>query len=53
MAYGNGFRFTGEYYAIRLYDRELTAEEIAHNYRVDSIRYGGAEGELTPLAMSV
>ena len=52
MGYGNGFRFTGEYYAIRLYDRELTAEEIAHNYRVDSIRYGGAEGELTPLANS-
>lgn len=49
MGYGrDAYKFTGEYYTIRLYDRELTAEEIAHNYRVDSIRYGGAEGELSP-----
>ena len=44
------YNFTGEYYVIRLYDRELTAVEVAHNYLIDSIRYGGAEGELKPLA---
>ena len=51
MGYVNPtYNFTGEYYVIRLYDRELTAEEVAHNYLIDSIRYGDVKGELTPLA---
>lgn len=31
-------------HSIRVYDRQLTAEEMAHNYRVDQIRFLGEEG---------
>ena len=38
--------FAGRVYAIRLYDRELTAREIARNAEVDAIRFFGAEPPL-------
>lgn len=34
------FPITGKIYAIRLYNRALTAAEIAHNYAVDVARFG-------------
>ena len=36
------YDFEGEYYAIRLYDRALKPEEIAHNAWLDSVRFLGA-----------
>lgn len=30
----------GVLYAVRKYNRQLTAEEVAHNYRVDKMRFG-------------
>ena len=35
------YGFGGEYYAIRLYDRALTADEIAQNAKLDAMRYLG------------
>lgn len=35
------YRFGGEYYAIRLYDRALTTDEIAQNAKLDAMRYLG------------
>lgn len=35
-----GYSFKGKIYAIRIYDRNLTAEEIAQNYAVDQARFG-------------
>ena len=32
---------TGDYYALRIYNRKLTEEEIVHNRKVDEIRYRG------------
>lgn len=34
------YPFKGKIHAIRFYDRELTAEEIAENYALDAVRYG-------------
>lgn len=34
------YRLLGKVYAIRIYDRNLTAEEIAQNYAVDQARFG-------------
>lgn len=31
--------FTGKVYTIRIYSRVLTAEEIAHNYKIDKARF--------------
>lgn len=36
---GTGYWFTGKIYAIRIYNRNLTAEEIAQNYAVDVQRF--------------
>ncbi len=36
----NGYQFTGKIYAIRIYNRNLTAEEIAQNYATDVQRFG-------------
>jgi hypothetical protein len=32
--------FKGDLYAVRFYNRKLTAEEVARNYRVDKRRFG-------------
>lgn len=37
---GGGRLFTGEVKNIRIYSRALTAEEIAHNYKIDKARFG-------------
>lgn len=34
-----GRYFNGSFYTIRLYSRSLTAEEIAHNYAIDKLRF--------------
>ena len=43
--YTNGERtkrcMNGDYYALRIYNRVLTEEEIAHNRTIDEIRYRG------------
>ena len=31
--------FSGKIYCIRLYDRQLTHEEVLHNYKIDKIRF--------------
>jgi hypothetical protein len=39
---GNQTRYLGDsarYYALRIYNRALTAEEIAHNYEIDRVRF--------------
>lgn len=36
----NGYQFTGKIYAIRIYNRNLSAEEIAQNYATDVQRFG-------------
>ena len=38
------YQFTGEYYAIRLYNRALTPEELAKNAKIDAVRFLGAGG---------
>ena len=38
----NNYQFTGEYYAIRLYNRALTPDELAKNAKIDAVRYFGA-----------
>lgn len=39
--YGNSNRFfNGNIYVIRMYNRALTDEEIAHNYEIDKSRFG-------------
>ena len=42
----------GELCIVRIYSRALTAEEIAHNYKIDSIRFGlpGAPSAVVPLS---
>lgn len=37
---GNSYRFTGEIYAIRIYNRALSSSEIAQNYAMDVQRFG-------------
>lgn len=39
-------------HCLRIYSRALTAEEIAHNYKIDSIRFGlpGAPSAVVPLS---
>lgn len=44
------YDWTGEVYAIRLYDVALTAEEIAANHAIDLARFGTAEEEQMPTA---
>ena len=39
----DNYKFTGEYYAIRLYSRALTADEIAVNANIDKMRFEGAD----------
>ena len=39
----NSYPWTGEVYAIRLYDRVLTAEEIAENCAIDKARFMASE----------
>ena len=39
---GNYRRSTGAIYAVRLYSRSLTADEIAYNRAIDSLRFEGA-----------
>ena len=46
----DSYSFTGEYYAIRLYNRALTAEELAANARIDAIRFLDAPGSLPSLS---
>ena len=33
------YNFKGKYYFIRLYNRALTADEIAHNFEIDKVRF--------------
>ena len=40
----DNYQFTGEYYAIRLYNRALTPEELAKNAKIDAVRFLGAGG---------
>ena len=40
--YGKNRSFTGRIYSVRIYDRALTAEEIAHNAAIDRRRFGTA-----------
>ena len=35
-----GYAAPGRYYCVRVYNRELTAEEVAHNYAIDKARFG-------------
>jgi len=47
--------FTGgsaSFYSVRAYSRILTSEEIQHNYKIDSIRFGlpGAPSAVVPLS---
>ena len=42
-AYYQDYGLDGIYYAIRFYDRPLSADEVAVNYAVDSVRYFGAD----------
>ena len=39
-SYNGNSRANGTLYALRLYTRKLTAEEIAQNYAIDAARYG-------------
>ena len=36
----SGYAAPGRYYCVRVYNRELTAEEVAHNYEIDKARFG-------------
>lgn len=49
LGYGrnSAYSFRGKIYAIRLYDRELTADEIAANAAIDSMRFFGASANVT------
>ena len=44
VTFTEGFRFNcpagGKMYGFRFYDRALTAEEVAHNYSIDKVRFG-------------
>ena len=42
-AYYQDYGLDGIYYAIRIYNRPLSADEVAVNYAVDSVRYFGAD----------
>lgn len=37
---GVAYPYLGDIYSVRVYSRELTAEEVAENYAVDIIRFG-------------
>jgi hypothetical protein len=37
---GSGYNAFGRFYCVRVYNRELTAEEVAHNYAIDKARFG-------------
>ena len=43
---GGGWPATGEIFALRLYNRKLSAAEIAYNYEIDSLRYGLSDAGL-------
>ena len=49
---GTSYPWTGEVYAIRLYDRVLTAEEIASNSAIDKARFLPPEDEAEALTSS-
>jgi len=36
----SAWNFVGNYYCVRLYSRALSPAEIAHNYKIDKIRFG-------------
>ena len=36
----NNYRVKGKIYAVRVYNKALTEEEIQHNYKVDKFRFG-------------
>jgi hypothetical protein len=36
----SSYNFVGNYYCIRLYNRALTAAEVAANYAIDAARFG-------------
>lgn len=40
---GSTYSANGVIYCIRIYNRQLTNEELAHNYELDKIRFGIAE----------
>ena len=40
VGYYTSYGLTADVYAVRLYNRQLTADEIAQNYAVDKERYG-------------
>ena len=44
---GYGVTFQGTYYAFRLYNVVLSADEIAWNAKLDAVRFNGADAETT------
>ena len=36
----NNMASLGEIYSVRIYSLDLSEEEIAHNYKIDKIRFG-------------
>ena len=46
-----GMSFRGKFYTMRIYDRALSADEVARNYRVDAARYCGVGNVLLPLTL--
>ena len=40
--------FHGKYHSVRLYDRALTAEEVAWNHALDAARFAGIVGSYAP-----
>ena len=47
-AVDTSYNWTGEVYAIRLYDEVLTAEELAANYAIDQERFLAPQQDQTP-----
>ena len=45
--------FHGKYHSIRLYDRVLTAEEIAWNHALDAARFAGGVVAVAPVASAM
>ncbi|MBQ0031279.1 MAG: hypothetical protein KBT68_00605, partial [bacterium] len=43
--YAGDYRWDGEVYAVRMYDRALTPEQIAHNHFLDIMRFCPEETE--------
>ena len=48
-AYYQDYGLNGTYHAIRIYDRALSADEVAVNYAVDAVRYFGADASAQTL----